>query len=43
MSPKQSPPPLVELVVRSKKIGADQSLVVYGGGNTSSKVRSLII
>ena len=37
MSPKQSPLPLVELVVRSKKIGADQSLVVYGGGNTSSK------
>ena len=29
--------PLEELVARSQKIGADQSLVVYGGGNTSSK------
>lgn len=29
--------PLAELVSRSQKIGADQSLVVYGGGNTSSK------
>ena len=29
--------PLVDLVSRSKKIGADQSLVLYGGGNTSSK------
>lgn len=30
-------PELEKLVVRSKKIGADQSLVVYGGGNTSAK------
>lgn len=37
MNVNQSPLPLVELVARSKKIGADQSLVVYGGGNTSSK------
>jgi rhamnulose-1-phosphate aldolase/alcohol dehydrogenase len=29
--------PLEELVVRSQKLGADQSLVVFGGGNTSSK------
>lgn len=29
--------PLRELVIRSKKIGGDQSLVLYGGGNTSSK------
>lgn len=29
--------PLEELVARSQRIGADQSLVVYGGGNTSSK------
>jgi len=29
--------PLEELVSRSQRIGADQSLVVYGGGNTSSK------
>ena len=29
--------PLEELVVRSQKIGNDQSLVVFGGGNTSSK------
>jgi len=29
--------PLQELVVRSQRIGGDQSLVVYGGGNTSSK------
>lgn len=28
---------LLKLVNRSKKIGADQSLVVYGGGNTSAK------
>ena len=28
---------LASLVERSKKIGADQSLVVYGGGNTSAK------
>ena len=28
---------LSNLVERSKKIGADQSLVVYGGGNTSAK------
>jgi rhamnulose-1-phosphate aldolase/alcohol dehydrogenase len=28
---------LANLVARSKKIGADQSLVVYGGGNTSAK------
>lgn len=31
--------PLEELVARSKRLGADQSLVVYGGGNTSSKGR----
>lgn len=31
--------PLEELVIRSQKLGADQSLVVYGGGNTSSKGR----
>ncbi len=30
---------LTHLVSRSKKIGADQSLVVYGGGNTSAKGR----
>ncbi len=29
--------PLHDLVARSQKIGADQSMVVYGGGNTSSK------
>lgn len=29
--------PLEELVARSQRIGNDQSLVVYGGGNTSSK------
>lgn len=29
--------PLQELVSRSQLIGADQSLVVFGGGNTSSK------
>lgn len=29
--------PLEELVSRSQRIGSDQSLVVYGGGNTSSK------
>jgi rhamnose utilization protein RhaD (predicted bifunctional aldolase and dehydrogenase) len=29
--------PLQELVTRSQKLGADQSLVVFGGGNTSSK------
>jgi len=29
--------PLEDLVNRSKKIGADQSLVLFGGGNTSSK------
>lgn len=29
--------PLEDLVTRSQKLGADQSLVVYGGGNTSSK------
>ncbi len=28
---------LANLVTRSKKIGGDQSLVVYGGGNTSAK------
>jgi len=31
------PIPLQELVTRSQAIGADQSLVVFGGGNTSSK------
>jgi rhamnulose-1-phosphate aldolase/alcohol dehydrogenase len=30
-------PDLDKLVTRSKSIGADQSLVVYGGGNTSAK------
>ncbi len=29
--------PLEELVARSQVLGADQSLVVFGGGNTSSK------
>lgn len=29
--------PLEDLVSRSQALGADQSLVVYGGGNTSSK------
>jgi rhamnulose-1-phosphate aldolase/alcohol dehydrogenase len=29
--------PLQELVTRSQKLGADQSLVLFGGGNTSSK------
>ena len=29
--------PLEELVERSQRIGNDQSLVVFGGGNTSSK------
>lgn len=28
---------LQDLVTRSQKLGSDQSLVVYGGGNTSSK------
>ena len=28
---------LQKLVERSKKLGADQNLVVYGGGNTSAK------
>jgi rhamnulose-1-phosphate aldolase/alcohol dehydrogenase len=31
------PTPLAELVRRSNAIGDDQSLVVYGGGNTSAK------
>ena len=31
------PRELTELVERSLKIGSDQSLVLYGGGNTSSK------
>ena len=35
--PDSSLNPLKELVQRSRAIGADQSLVVYGGGNTSSK------
>ena len=35
LEPSRSP--LKELVERSQTIGADQSLVVYGGGNTSSK------
>lgn len=30
-------PDLEKLVARSKEIGLDQSLVVYGGGNTSAK------
>lgn len=29
--------PLEQLVERSRRIGSDQSLVVYGGGNTSAK------
>lgn len=33
------PRPLVELLERSRRIGDDQSLVVYGGGNTSAKGR----
>lgn len=37
MSSIESLKPLHELVERSQAIGADQSLVVYGGGNTSSK------
>jgi len=28
---------LVDLVMRSNRIGADPTLVVYGGGNTSAK------
>jgi rhamnulose-1-phosphate aldolase/alcohol dehydrogenase len=30
-------PELVDLIERTKKIGADTSLVVFGGGNTSAK------
>jgi len=37
MTSNESLKPLYELVERSKAIGSDQSLVVYGGGNTSSK------
>ncbi|MFM8531395.1 MAG: class II aldolase/adducin family protein, partial [Ilumatobacteraceae bacterium] len=37
MSPHDLPTPLAELVERSRRIGDDQSLVVYGGGNTSAK------
>ena len=33
----QTPKALEELVKRSQFIGADQSLVVFGGGNTSAK------
>ncbi|MEI9906599.1 MAG: hypothetical protein WDO06_00680 [Actinomycetota bacterium] len=33
------PKELSQLVERSKTLGADQSLVLYGGGNTSSKGR----
>ncbi|NBO78729.1 MAG: SDR family oxidoreductase [Actinobacteria bacterium] len=33
----QTPKALEELVTRSQFIGADQSLVVFGGGNTSAK------
>ena len=29
--------PLAQLVQRSRRLGADRSLVVYGGGNTSAK------
>jgi rhamnulose-1-phosphate aldolase/alcohol dehydrogenase len=29
--------PLAQLVARSRRLGADRSLVVYGGGNTSAK------
>ncbi len=32
-----TPQPLADLVSRSNMIGSDQSLVVYGGGNTSAK------
>jgi rhamnulose-1-phosphate aldolase/alcohol dehydrogenase len=32
-----TPGPLRDLVERSRRLGADQSLVVYGGGNTSAK------
>jgi len=31
------PEPLQQLVDRSNLIGEDMSMVVYGGGNTSSK------
>jgi rhamnose utilization protein RhaD (predicted bifunctional aldolase and dehydrogenase)/NAD(P)-dependent dehydrogenase (short-subunit alcohol dehydrogenase family) len=41
MNSNEIPLPLVELVARSRKIGSDQSLVVYGGGNTSSKGKIL--
>ena len=34
---KNIPKALEELVNRSQFIGADQSLVVFGGGNTSAK------
>lgn len=37
MSDQSDLKPLHDLVIRSQKIGADQSMVVYGGGNTSSK------
>ncbi len=37
MSDSRVPTPLAELVERSRRIGDDQSLVVYGGGNTSAK------
>ncbi len=39
MSDQSDLKPLHDLVIRSQKIGADQSMVVYGGGNTSSKGR----
>ena len=41
MNSNEIPLPLAELVARSRKIGSDQSLVVYGGGNTSSKGKIL--
>lgn len=36
-----APRPLEELLERSRRIGDDQSLVVYGGGNTSAKGRTV--
>lgn len=37
MTDSPIPRPLAELVQRSRRLGSDQSLVVYGGGNTSAK------
>lgn len=36
-NPLLTAPELVDLIERTKKIGADTSLVVFGGGNTSAK------